>query len=151
MQSAFSPDGYANLVSRIRQMTPETPRQWGTMSVSQMLDHMNIYMEIAANERKLGLAVPGVFRPLLRLVYLTWGFRFSRNLPTAPVLKSQAPAAADFDRHRDRSLELLDRLRHYAEANHPQPPVNPLFGRGWKVWGQALWVHYDHHLRQFGV
>jgi hypothetical protein len=151
MYSAFTPEGYTNLVDRIRRLTPESRRHWGTMDVGQMLDHMNGYMEIAAGERKLGLAVPGVFRPLLRLIYLKWGFKFSKNLPTAPDLKTKASAGADVERHRERSLELLDRLRQYAEANAPQPPVNPLFGKGWKVWGEALWVHFDHHLRQFGV
>ena len=42
MQNVFDAKEAQQYIDRINQLTPETQRKWGKMSVSQMLAHCNV-------------------------------------------------------------------------------------------------------------
>ena len=39
MQSLFNPEAYKEIKDRLNSLTPEAEKQWGKMTVSQMLHH----------------------------------------------------------------------------------------------------------------
>ncbi len=45
MENIFDAKVAQNYIDRINQLTPETQRTWGTMSVDQMLAHCNVAYE----------------------------------------------------------------------------------------------------------
>jgi len=60
-----------SLVERLRQLSPDTPRRWGTLTAAEMLCHLG-----NAHESVLGIRIPpgpipsGAPRPLLKWLAL---------------------------------------------------------------------------------
>ena len=132
---------------RLRALTPETRRQWGKMSVDQMLWHVNCALENALGRypiTPLRLPLP---KFLLKFVVITLPWR-KGNTPTAPEFL--AAASHDFERERARMLALLDEFGGVPlDAQWgPSALLGPMTGH---EWSRLQAKHVDHHLRQFGV
>jgi hypothetical protein len=52
MQNVFDAKEAQQYIDRINQLTPETQRKWGKMSVSQMLAHCNVAYSLALEPEK---------------------------------------------------------------------------------------------------
>jgi hypothetical protein len=52
MQNVFDAKEAQQYIDRINQLTPETQRKWGKMSVSQMLAHCNVAYSLAFEPEK---------------------------------------------------------------------------------------------------
>jgi hypothetical protein len=147
MKMLHDPVHRAELEKRLAALRPDTPRKWGTMSVDQMLWHVNRTLqlhlgEITAPRERVSLP-RGVMKVLV--LNLTW----PKGTPTLAALVAKEKQY-DFAQERQRCLELLDR---FAQRRLDEEwPENPIFG---KVSGADLSrlqaKHLDHHLRQFGV
>ena len=132
---------------RVRTLRPDTARQWGKMSVDQMLWHVNCALENALGRypiTPLRLPLP---KFLLKFVVITLPWR-KGNTPTAPEFL--AAASHDFERERSRMLALLDEFGGVPlDAQWgPSALLGPMTGH---EWSRLQAKHVDHHLRQFGV
>ena len=58
MASLFDPPAYQDILRRVDSLKPNSPRQWGKMSVSQMLEHTSRGVEMATGKRHV--AGPGI-------------------------------------------------------------------------------------------
>lgn len=148
MNDLFDSAALNRLIDRINRLTPDTQRQWGTMSVAQMLKHVQgpIDQATGALELKipffLRLFGPGLKRKLLE-------GKYGKGGPTAPSYK--VVSEMDFDREK---VLAIRKLRELA-ARGPdffEGRKHPLFGRmSAHEWSTLQIGHLDHHLRQFGV
>lgn len=149
MHTLFQASGKANLMDRIDKLSSFSQRQWGTMTVEEMLWHLRCQLELALGIREQRTQVKSVLRlPLLRWLAL-YVFPWPKGSPTAPEMhvRKSNPAVATFQQEKDL---LLQRLKEVEEATSLGP--HPLFGAMSKqLWGRLIWKHIDHHLRQFGV
>ena len=147
MPMLHDPTVRAGLVARLNQLTPASQRQWGKMSVDQMLWHLNEGFEMGLGRRTLApLKVP-IPRFLLRFLVLSlpWPKGKAR---THPAL--EANATYDFAAERARTLKLLEESAAKS-LDAPWPDsyaIGPMSGRDWSRLGAK---HVDHHLKQFGV
>lgn len=147
MKSIFNDADYDLLVKRLHKLTPESERQWGKMSIGQMLWHCQFPLKIAIENKDHGIKG----NPLIR-----WFFKKSlyndkpwrKNLPTAPQLK--ATEEKDFKPEFDVLLSLVKEC--HAKKKREKWNPHPLFGHfTHEQWGQLEFKHLDHHLKQFGV
>ena len=58
MQSLFEAPAKREILDRLGALSPEAPRQWGKMSVSQMLAHCAVALEAGTGDK------PRSFKPL---------------------------------------------------------------------------------------
>lgn len=150
MKTIFDEATHAELVERLNKLAADSPRQWGKMSSSQMMEHTARVLEMAT----------GPDQPIKQIFLgkaLAWMFKskfvgpepFGKNAPTGPdyVIKDDP----DFEATRARLNDLIT-LFHERGADGLDGNVHPFFGRlTGKQWGETQYKHVDHHLRQFGV
>ncbi len=148
MKSLFEESAYKEILSRLDQLTEDSQRQWGKMSVGQMAWHCQVPLKVAVknkpNSGKNG-------NPLVR-----WFFKKSlyndkpwrKGLPTSPIAK--ATEEKDFQSEIANLKALVQAC--YETRNREEWQPHPLFGHLTPdQWGMMEFKHLDHHLRQFGV
>ncbi len=138
--------------ARVRQLRPDSVRQWGRMTPHQAICHLNDSFKLALNERPIAAAVVPL-RPVVKFVALQLPLRWPkgrlRTLPEAEQGIGGTPPG-DFEQDRGELLALMARFCSAAAGLYC--PTHPIFGRmtasDWRRWA---YLHMDHHLRQFGV
>ncbi|HET9425778.1 MAG TPA: hypothetical protein VFO55_10435 [Gemmatimonadaceae bacterium] len=146
MPRIHDPAFRASIERRLASLTPASPRQWGTMSVDQMLRHVNIALESALGRvavARLRVPLPGFILKWM-VLYLPW----PRGSPTAPEFI--AGDRYDFEAERARCLALVNEVAGRSLSG--EWPYHHTFGRISGAEASALQAkHLDHHLRQFGA
>lgn len=137
---------HGSLRTRVQSLTPDAERRWGTMTIGQMLWHVNAAMEMA-----LGTTTPAPQKaPPLPPAFLRFAVL---NLPWPKGAQTNAAAVAhgthDFEAQRARCISLMEQLG--ARPLYGPWPPHPLLKRltGKQV-SRLQAKHIDHHLRQFG-
>lgn len=146
MKSVFDKEAYEELANRIHSLKPDAARQWGKMSIGQMVWHCQIPVRLAVENRKSKQSG----NPLVRWLFKKQLYNdtpWRKSLPTIPI--ARATMEKDFETERKRLLENLQEL--YAVKDREAWNPHPIFGRLTPTqWGQMQYKHLDHHLRQFG-
>ncbi len=149
MNNLYNPTDVSGILNRIEKLRPDSQRQWGKMSVAQMLAHCHISMETALGQKTIKrLFIGRLIGSLIRPKVL--GEKpFPKNSPTD---KSYI-----FTDHRDFAEEkakTIASIKKFFEGGparcttHPHPFFGKFTPEEWAVF---QWKHLDHHLRQFGV
>ena len=68
MKTLFDPAAYQEITRRVESLQPGAPRQWGKMTVSQMLEHSARALEIAVGFVMAFIASALVVKPFLQYV-----------------------------------------------------------------------------------
>lgn len=145
----FEKDAYDSILQRLNSLTPDAPRQWGKMSVSQMLAHLKVAFRVPLHETALprmflGRLIGGLFKSQLYNEK-----PYGKGLPTAPdfIIKNE-PA---FEQERAALIALITEFYTKGPTKVGQHP-HPFFGKLTpEQWGLSMWKHLDHHLKQFGA
>lgn len=150
MKNMFEPERASEVKHRLARLTPESARQWGTMSVAQALAHCTAGVKMAAGEIRPQRALIGrILGPIIKPLALGNDNPIRRNSPTAKDLV--VADARDFETERNRLYECIDR---FAAAGPDGCTTHPhaFFGRLTpEQWATLMYKHLDHHLRQFGA
>lgn len=139
------------IYQRLDKLKPDTPAQWGSMSVAQMLAHMNDAFRLSMGMKEAvdrsTIFTNKIMFPVAVYVLPRW----PKSSATAPELtqgKLGTPAR-DFYTEVEFVKKMID-VFNEREANKLKP--HPMFGAlNKKQWRDLLVKHLDHHLRQFGV
>ena len=150
MPSIFDPRLEAATRNRVARLTPTTPARWGRMNPAQMLCHLVDGFRVPLGETPATpRSTPLRFFPMrLLFVYaLPWP---KGKLPTRPEFQQTKPESWDKDRRAWEAAltRFVARGRQPAAEWSPHPSFGPL--PTWE-WGRLVYLHTDHHLRQFGV
>ena len=140
---------YLAIVKRIQSLTPDARRQWGKMTVSQMMNHCRVaimvYLDVIPEKQLLiGKLISWMFKD----GYLN-NKPLAHESPTAPafVIVNEP----DFE---EEKRKLLSTLRQFHERGLEAVAgkVSPFFGKltGYEI-GRMQLKHLDHHLRQFSA
>lgn len=146
MPMLHDPSFRASVESRLNALRPDSPRRWGSMTIDQMLWHVNQFLEAALGENVLPVQKSPIPPPLMRLMilYMPW----PKSAPTNKGALTNAEH--DFEVERTRCRTLIDRF-----ASSPLDsvwPVDPSFGAVSGTFASKLQAkHLDHHLRQFSA
>lgn len=149
MQTLFEPAGRQGIDARLGQLRPDSARQWGKMSVSQMLAHCSAALEVATGDRPRKHQLIGrIFAPFVKSSLL--GEKpFSRNSPTDPTFV--VTDERNFDAEKRRLDELVRRFCEAGPVNAASQTHSFLGRLDGDEWGVMMYKHLDHHLRQFGA
>ncbi len=129
----------------------EVPRgKWGTMSAAQMFNHMNLSIGGSLGEvpieDKSNFALK-LMRPII----------FSGLVPFPKGRAQTAPEfvakdECDFAEEQEKLVSMLERFVEMCEQDPDGTRLHPLFGpMTMPQWQQGHAVHFEHHLKQFGV
>jgi len=146
----FDAKDVAHTIARLHALAPDTPPQWGRMTVAQMLAHCCVAYEMVYTTTHP--------RPnaLLRWVLRTFVKQgvvgpkpYPKSSPTAPAFR--ITDAREFDAERARLIAYLERVAgegRGAFEGRASLSFGPLTASEWNM---LFAKHLDHHLRQFGV
>lgn len=150
MPSLFDPAIEAEVRERAARLTQATPARWGRMHAAQMLCHLVDGFRVPLGETS---AQPK--RTPFRFFILRWLFVYllpwpKGKLPTMPVFQQTQPNQWEEDRRAWAAALSRFVARGRQAETHWSP--HPAFGSlpNWE-WGRMVYLHIDHHFRQFGV
>jgi len=150
MESMFDAARVEEMKRRLGSLRPDSARVWGSMTVSQMVAHCCLGMEMATGDSKLPRVFVGrILGLLVKNMALKEGEPMRRNSPTAPSLLVKGDP--DFEASREQLRGLIDRFAEGGPAactTHPHAFFGKLTPEQWST---LVYKHLDHHLRQFGV
>lgn len=139
------------IIRRLVQLQPDSLRQWGRMSVGQMLAHCAEPIRITLGEKPGPFSFPAPVRYVAGRFFL-WTNRMGKSMTTLPELdaeKGRMTPPTDFESDRQTLLAYVNRFASLPESGRYE---NPAFGRlTAREFGQITHLHLNHHLRQFGV
>ena len=135
----------ADLAARIRALRPESARQWGKMTVIQMLEHCQLFDRWIQSGEPNRQTLMGklVGRAVLRRM-LRPDKAMARNVPTMPALMS--PGGTEFSAAQAAWLTSLEAYADYEADVFVHDFFGPL---SYDELGAFVWKHADHHLKQF--
>lgn len=147
MKNIFTSVHFEEVIARICNLTSESPKRWGRMTLPQMLVHCRIQLQLALGE----VTVKPQGSSLMKSSFGKW-VAFSQ-LPWPK--SSKTPREMDMNKNEyDHSTvdKEKDMLIHYLKLVKQQNSLcsHPFFGKlNRKEWGRLIYKHLDHHLRQF--
>ncbi len=149
-RNLFQAERVDEIQERLRQLRPNSVRQWGRMNPAQMLAHCSAGLEMAAGEIRPPRALIGrIIGPAVKRVAVRDDEPMRRNSPTAKELVIKGEM--DFAAERERLSGLIDRFAASGPAGctaHPHAFFGHLTPDEWAI---LMYKHLDHHLRQFGA
>lgn len=140
-----------DILRRVRTITPDSRRRWGTMSAHQMVCHLADSCRMATGQKQVRPVSSLLRRALTKWIALYAPLRWPPGIVTVPEIdqKISGTCPGDFSRDLAEAVELLEGL---AARRGEAWPAHPIFGRMSEAeWLRWAYLHTDHHLRQFGV
>ena len=151
MQNVFDAKEAQQYIDRINQLTPETQRKWGKMSVSQMLAHCNVAYSLAFEPEKH--KKPSFIAKFLLSEFVKPKIiveqKYKQNLPTSPVFIISNER--DFELEKKKLIGNIQRVQQLGrEAFDGKEHIN--FGKiDAQGWNNMFANNLNHHLSKFGV
>lgn len=147
--SLFDSTGLGAMLARLDRLRPDASRQWGTMSIAQMLAHCQPPLRVALGELRLKRSLIGFLFGRMAKKKLLSPEPWKHGLPTAPEFR--ITDTRDFEKERSALRALVQRFGD-AGPSGLTPLPHPFFGPlSTEEWQALQWRHLDHHLRQFSA
>jgi hypothetical protein len=150
LEDLFNSHCAGEIKQRLSHLTAHTQRQWGKMTVTQMLAHCSRSIEMASGQIRPQRALIGrILGPIIKPMALREGEPMRKNSPTAKELV--IGEMLDFNAEQARLEGLIDRFVANGPAgctSHPHAFFGSLRPGEWSI---LMYKHLDHHLRQFGA
>lgn len=152
MKNIFRQIDFQSLVHRINELNSNSKRKWGKMNAEQMLAHCSDQIRLALAEKQPH-ETPNFFNRNVMKYFGLW-------LPRIPLRNLKAPVdmnrqlfgtvSSDIITEKKNLLDLISQFR--ASSADFTFQSHPMYGKlNRRQWGRFIYVHLDHHLRQFGV
>lgn len=140
------------IMERLGRITPEAVPQWGQLRRDTLIEHL-IWVVLHSMGRSKRVPFFGncVTRRIIGPAFLTGIFPIPKNLPLPKALAAQGVVAREpGDLNTLRAL--LEEYIRLVQADELTPGPHPAFGHvGVDGWDRLHVMHFEHHLRQFGV
>jgi len=144
----FSPEMLLTLTNRINSITPQSPRQWGTMQPDQMLHHLNLATGSALGYFDLPDESYLLSRTLFKWLLVNLLSKQPKGLQLPLNFKITPKDRFDFQYEKQMLLEIIKKACSSKTTTDWGP--HPYFGFMSKNdWGRLLTMHIDYHLKQF--
>ena len=151
MQNVFDAKDAQEYINRINNLTPETQRKWGKMSVDQVLAHLNVAYDLTFTPEKF--PKPSFIAKFLLSKFvkpkITNEIPYKQSLPTSPVFI--IADERNFEEEKTKLIGNIHRVQQLGrEAFEGKENIN--FGKMTaQCWNNMFAKHLNHHLEQFGV
>jgi hypothetical protein len=148
MPSLFDKKAQDAMLARVNKLTAASQRKWGKMSVSQMMKHMDVAFSVPIGKIKVPKDKLYYLsaNPFARWLLIKAMTKWPKNLVTAESFKVKDDPAFD-----GAKAALLATMHTFFTATDFSGS-HPVFGvMSKELWGEAMYIHLNHHLEQFGV
>ena len=151
MQNVFDAKDAQEYINRINNLTPETQRKWGKMSVDQVLAHLNVAYDLTFTPEKS--TKPSFIAKFLLSKFvkpkITNEIPYKPSLPTSPAFI--IADERNFEEEKAKLIGNIQRVQQLGrEAFEGKENIN--FGKMTaQCWNNMFAKHLNHHLEQFGV
>ena len=151
MQNVFFFFFSQEYINRINNLTPETQRKWGKMSVDQVLAHLNVAYDLTFTPEKFPKPSFIAKYLLSRFVKpkITNEIPYKQSLPTSPAF-----IIADERNYEEEKAKLIGNIQRVQQLGREafEGKENINFGKMTaQGWNNMFAKHLNHHLDQFGV
>lgn len=145
MKTIFDKTTREELIRRIDALNENSVRQWGKMTVYQMVKHCSLWEEMALGKTKYKRAFLGrLFGKIALRDMLGKDKPMPRNAPTISELKITTNGDAEVQKNK--WISLIQEYENFSNFEF----VHPFFGKiDQTTTGRLAYNHIDHHLRQF--
>ena len=150
MKSLFNEAEYREIYQRVESLQADNSRQWGKMTIAQMMAHCSIGFENAIGNLPFEDKSNFIMRTLVKKIVLNAVKKgnLGKNQKTFPDYA--VAEDKDFTTEKKRLLENLNAFYKYGQKNNIGR--HPYFGKFSKDnWGTLQYVHTKHHLTQFSA
>lgn len=150
MKNLFTKPVTEEVLSRIEKLTPTTKPDWGEMTASQVLAHLNVQYEMVYTDKH---PKPNAFVKLMLKAFVkkaVCGTKpYDKNGRTAPQFLIKEDK--NFEEEKARLIAYINKTQKLGEE-HFDGKESHSFGKLSKEeWNVSFYKHIDHHLTQFGV
>lgn len=136
------------LIERVNNLKTTTKCIWGSMSSTTMLYHCNV-----TNNSILNGKLSGKKSTLKQILLKHFILNIKREIPKGikgnPKYFPTETTNLLFEEQQNKWIHIITQfpsIKKSLDCDHP------VFGRlNTKEWGRFIWLHMDHHLKQFGV
>jgi len=151
MRTLRHPEDVDEILRRLQALHPSSERQWGKMSVQQMVCHLSDGFLLYMGEKRAHPVPTPAPRKLLKWLALWVPIPWPHGFKTFPELDQEVGGTppAEFEKDVDRLQALVKRFtsnRRDFEWPESHPHFGPMTESDWQRLG---YLHTDHHLRQF--
>lgn len=151
MEDVFSAKDAQNYIERINKLTPDSERQWGKMTVDQVLAHMNVpysFIFEADKQKKTGMIAKFLLKNFVKPKVVN-DIPYKQSIPTSPVFIISRER--DFEAEKKKLIGNIQRVQQLGREAF-EGKENSSFGKlTAQEWNNMLAKHLNHHLQQFGV
>ena len=151
IKNIFSEEVTNEVMDRINQLTPTTHRNWGKMSVDQMLAHCNKPYAYTYEPEKFKKP-KGLMKFILRNFikkFVVSEKAYKPNGGTSPDFI--VTGSHDFEQEKNLLIANIQKAQKLG-TSYFEGKENLSFGvMTAQEWNNMYYKHIDHHLRQFGV
>lgn len=148
-KTLFDPSTKTEIIDRIGRLHPSSTAKWGTMTATEMLYHCNLSNQLVLEETR-DYEKPSIAIRLKKFVVFHLLTHIPRNNRGPERTRTKDKIGdVQFGLQLETYVSLIHRL-----VNHEKPfrSIHPALGfLTEEEWGRILWMHMDHHLRQFGL
>ena len=136
------------ITERILKLQPDSRGNWGNLTVNEMLFHCKKVNDEILQSKEQSIA--STFKQkVMKIVGLHLMKKFPKGIQTG---SKYLPAAADNIEFKKGQSELVSSIHYIAGYNSPIHGLHPFFGPlKTDEWRRFMWMHLDHHLRQFNL
>jgi hypothetical protein len=150
MKNIFTPEVTQEIKARIQNLTPQSERQWGKMTVAQMMAHCSVTYEMIYED--IHLKPTGLKKFILKAFVKNMVISekpYKQNNPTAPsfVIKEEK----DFQKEQKRLIDFIEKTQQLGETYFDHKESNSFGKLTSQQWNNMFYKHLNHHLTQFGV
>jgi Protein of unknown function (DUF1569) len=140
------------ILERLKNLRPDSVRRWGKMSSHQMVCHLIDACRMMTGEKQVSHATGLPQQTIVKWMALYLPLPWPPGILTRPEIDQEIEGRKPSDFLSDISeLETLVRAIS-AQAKDFERQTHPIFGRmSEAAWLRWAYLHFDHHLRQFGV
>jgi hypothetical protein len=150
MKNLFDAATVTEVKARLGRLTPDSQRQWGTMTPAQAVAHCSAGLQMATGNITpprmfLGRFIGRFVKPVLL------GNDEPMRLNSSTLEGLAVTDERDLATERERLCGLIDRFAATGPdgcTTHPHSFFGRLTAQEWAI---LTYKHLDHHLRQFGV
>ena len=148
MKNLTQPGSQAEIRARLGSLQPADQRQWGTLTVEEMMAHVR-QAYLATMSGGEGAPIPGPVPPgVMKFFALSMPMKWPKTIETVPALKRTAmPPAGSFAEEHGRFEQAFEHFLGVTDNTRRHPMFGAMKPADWMRWG---YLHADHHLRQFG-
>ncbi|MET4142057.1 DUF1569 domain-containing protein [Pedobacter sp. UYP1] len=130
-------------------ITPQSQRQWGTMTPDQMLHHLNLACGTALGYFNLPDESFWLSRTMFKFMLVDVLSKHPKGLRIPLTFKIPPTEHFDFEKEKKLLIEIITKASQSKSTG--DWGSHPLFGKMTdKEWGRLLTMHMDYHLKQFG-